>query len=121
MEISPEQWPSVEGMKNPPIEVWRSKEYLLQVFHEADGIERMTVCRTSVSGNSWKDNIPWDDLQRLKRECGRANFDAVEVYPRDCDIVNVASMRHIFILPGLVPFAWRKIKSEPLTKRTMSA
>ena len=32
----------------------------------------------------------------------------MEVYPRTADLVNVANMRHLWVLPELLPFAWRK-------------
>jgi hypothetical protein len=46
----------------------------------------------------------------LKRECGRGDLDALEVYPVDPDIVNVANMRHLFFPPTPLSFKW---KSEP--------
>lgn len=97
-------------MTKPPIEVWRSRYFLVQIFSEDNGIMRMTVCRTEINetGERWKDNITWDDLQRLKRECFYGHRDAVEIYPRDVDIVNVANMRHLWLLPEPLPFGWRK-------------
>lgn len=108
--LTPEQWPThFSGDK--PIEIWRSKEFLLQVY-VGNGIERLSVnrCRLGRGGN-WSEDISWDDLQRLKRECGRGDFDAVEIYPRDADLVNVANMRHLWVMSMPVPFAWRKTKT----------
>lgn len=99
------------GARMPPglIEVWRSRGFLVQVFREGPGLLRLTVCRSSHNGDRWVDGISWDDLQRLKRECGRGDLDAVEVYPRDCDVVDVANMRHLFVFEGsLLPYAWRR-------------
>jgi hypothetical protein len=98
------------GVRSPPgqIEVWRSRDFLVQIFDDGQpGILRMTVCRTKHSGNNWHDNITWDELQALKHECGHGDLDAVEVYPRDRDVVNVANMRHLFIFAAPLPFAWR--------------
>jgi hypothetical protein len=53
------------------------------------------------------DNIPWDDLQRLKTECGYGMFDAVEIYPNKRYEVNVANMRHLWIMADPLSFAWR--------------
>lgn len=89
------------------MEVWRSRDFLLQVFKESDGIERLSICRTQLDGQRWQDGISWDDLQRLKRECGRGDRDAVEIYPADADVVNVANMRHLWVLPIALPFKWR--------------
>lgn len=98
-------WPTSQQKLS---EVWRSREYLMQVFSEPNGIIRLTVCRTSIVGDDWKADIPWEDLQRLKRECGRGDRDAVEVFPNDYDVVNVANMRHLWILVYPPSFIWRK-------------
>jgi hypothetical protein len=45
---------------------------------------------------------------QLKRECGRGDRDAVEVYPADRDIVNVANMRRLFFPPEPLAFKWRR-------------
>lgn len=96
----------------PPkvIEVWRSREFLVQIYQERDAMLRMSVSRTSFNAevNRWDDGISWDHLQRLKRECGRGNLDAVEVFPADRDVVNVANMRHLWIMPESLAFAWRR-------------
>jgi len=97
---------------NPPPQletVFRSRDFLVQVFTESGGaIARLSVCRTELSGDRWKDGIEWEELQRIKRECGYGNRDAVEVFPSDADVVNVANMRHLWILEAPASFAWRK-------------
>lgn len=100
------------GRGAPPnlIEVWRSRLFLVQVFAEANDILRASVNRSvidSITGR-WKDGISWEDLQSIKREIGRGHLDAVEIFPADRDVVNVANMRHLWILPEKLPFGWRK-------------
>lgn len=105
-------WKEHGGVPERLLEVWRSRDFLVQVFAEREGIVRASVNRTSVnSGNGrWLDGITWDELQRIKREIGRGQLDAVEVFPADRDIVNVANMRHLFIMDERLPYAWRKDK-----------
>jgi hypothetical protein len=103
-------WP--EGVPpNPDIlEVWRSNKYLVQISraeHPAV-LVRLSVNRTALGIQSWQDNIPWEALQEIKAQCGYAVYDAVEIYPRAGDVVNVSNMRHLFVLKNPVPFAWRK-------------
>ncbi|WP_438839413.1 DUF7694 domain-containing protein [Helicobacter pylori] len=43
-------------------------------------------------------------MQRLKNEAGYGEF---EVYPRKGDVINVANMRHLFVMAGSLEFAWR--------------
>src|SRR5882757_1329974 len=92
------EWP--DTYQPPKLkEVWRSRGFLLQVHQENDGIERLTICRTEVRGGDWTENIEWEELQRLKRECGRGDKDAVEVFPAEAYVVNVANMRHLWVMP----------------------
>ena len=107
--IPAELWPDVRpaGL----IEVWRSRKYLLQVYETSfPDTLRLTICRAKIDFDQGRfaDKIPWDDLQQLKRQCGRGHLDALEVYPADEDIVNVANHRHLWVMPHKVPFAWRK-------------
>lgn len=94
------------------IAVYRNNAFLVQIFEEANTL-RMTVNRTELLGWDgerplWKDGITWDELQRLKAEAGFGNRWAVEIFPPDDRIVNVANMRHLFLLDGAPSFAWRK-------------
>ncbi|SUD94267.1 Uncharacterised protein [Ralstonia mannitolilytica] len=105
-----EGWQSAPRKADNLIEVWRSREFLVQVFDEGQGILRASCNRPvyDAATNRWEDGITWDELQRIKREIGRGHLDAVEVFPADRDIVNVANMRHLFIFDKPLPYAWRK-------------
>ena len=105
-KIPPELWP--KHPQHEPLEVWRSRGFLVQVCAEPNGYERMSVCRTTHAGSSWDELITWEELMVLKRECGRGNKDALEVYPADQDIVNVSNMRHLFFPPEPVSFKWSR-------------
>lgn len=104
------------GVRKPPrlLEVWRSKCYLVQIFSERDGVERMSVNKTAIMGGRWVDGITWEELQSLKEQCGRGNKCAVEVYPPDIDKVDVANMRHLFVLPEPPDFMWTGRRSQSL-------
>ena len=102
-----EEWPSVASH----IEAWRSREYLVQVFEEqaAGVLVRLSINRTRLTNDGgWQQDIPWEDMQRLKSEAGYGGFDAVEVYPSDADVVNVANLRHLWVMHEPLSFTWRK-------------
>ncbi|HEX8594203.1 MAG TPA: hypothetical protein VF682_13125 [Pseudomonas sp.] len=103
-QVPREQWPEIHSPHL--IEVWRSRSFLVQVYTEPGDFQRMSVCRTIHNGDTWADQVTWDELMQLKRECGRGDKDALEVFPADADIVNVANMRHLFFPPGPVTFKW---------------
>jgi hypothetical protein len=103
-------WPeSVMRASLPPRRVLRSREFLVQLF-EAPGpaTVRLSVCRTTLKGDRWDDNITWDELQRVKAEAGYPWSWAVEIYPPAVEVVNVANMRHLWLLPEAPAFAWRR-------------
>lgn len=105
-DIPRSQWPDPLSKH---MRVLRSRNFLVQIFHApAPAVVRLSVCRTSIAGDRWKDGITWDELQQIKRECGYGDWDAVEVYPADENVVNVANMRHLWIMAEPLEFAWRK-------------
>lgn len=92
-----DQWPILLGVA--PVEVWLSSRFLAQVYEEAGGVLRVSVCRTRLDARGqWEENLTWDELMDVKRQIGRAEAYAVEVLPADSKIVNVANMRHFWIL-----------------------
>jgi len=113
VEIPKDKWPS--GFTEIRMSVWRSREYLVQVFEPKSGGQRITVSSTVVCGRMWKDGISWDELMRLKRECGFGDRWAVEIYPADSDVVNVSNMRHLWILETVPTYAWQQ--KQPLTTK----
>lgn len=98
-----DQWPSA---RPELLEVWRSKGFLVQVCAEKNGYVRMSAHRTAHTGTNWVAAILWDELMQLKRECGRGHLDALELFPADSDVVNVANIRHLFFPPEPVAFKW---------------
>lgn len=104
-----ERWPD-DGVANRA-GVWRSSHFLVQAYAERGDVLRLSVNRTDIdSKGRWVDGITWDELQKIKTECGFGDRDAVEVFPPDADVVNVANMRHLWVLPVFLPFAWRTEK-----------
>jgi hypothetical protein len=85
---------------------YRSRNFLVQLFNEC-GVVRVSVNRTSVnSAGGWIDGIAWDELMEIKRQLGMGDKYAIEVLPQDKEIVNVANMRHFFVLPEPLQYGW---------------
>lgn len=90
------------------VAVWRSCDFLVQVFEPRDGGQRLTINRLRVMNGQWLPDITWDELQRLKSEAGFSDRWAVEIFPPDEELVNVSNMRHLWLLPDRPTFAWYK-------------
>lgn len=116
-EVPKSEWPSVylRAPSKPAIRVLRSRDFLVTVYQECEGVERLSICRTSINSDGhFKDGISWDELQRLKNEAGYCLGWAVEVYPPATDVVDVANMRHLWVSSAVADvvekFAWRKTR-----------
>ena len=91
-------------------EVLISRDFLVQVFAEK-GAVRLSVCRTTrKASGGWDDEITWDELQQVKAEAGYQDQWAVEVFPPDSAVVNVANMRHLWVVDQAPAFAWHRDK-----------
>ena len=111
MPVPKEQWPEAGRMENM-IEVWLSNRYMAQVFNEGEGVLRVSVCRTSIdAAGIWEQNLSWDELMDIKRQICHSDSYAVEVLPPDPDIVNIANLRHFWILPQPV-VGWSRSASK---------
>ncbi|PIJ43286.1 hypothetical protein BOM24_08950 [Tatumella sp. OPLPL6] len=107
ISVPSEKWP--QKLYDPRrVAVWLSHEFLVQQIAEENGVIRLTINLNYRNGNGrWQDGISWDELQQIKNAVGFSEYDAVEVYPKESDLVNVANMRHLWILPEPLPFVWR--------------
>lgn len=81
---------------------WADEDYFaaLYVFQ---GVARLSIGRADASETPFS----WEELQRIKTECGFGEVDAVEVYPQDRDVVNTANIRHLYLMPTPLSFAMR--------------
>lgn len=107
-EIASNDWP-VSGSPKPS-RVFRSKAFPVLVYEEGDDSARLTICRTAIDRNGqWMADITWESLQDLKRQAGYGDRCALEVYPPDQHIVNVANMRHLLVVRDVdtPEFMWR--------------
>jgi hypothetical protein len=93
------------------IELWRSSDFIVQVYEHNSAVLRMSVA--TVDSSRPPDKLPWPTLQRLKREIGRGSWEAVEIYPDDKDQVTADDMRHLWIFKNgtKLPFGFlRKVE-----------
>ena len=104
-----EEWP-LELQRSRINRVWRSRDFLVQEYAEAEPVlVRLSVLRTTLDPKlgRWVDGITWDEVQAIKSEIGYGSHDALELYPADQDVVNVANLRHLWVMRELATFAWR--------------
>ncbi len=51
----------------------------------------------------------WRDFQRIKNELAGPEREAIEIYPRESDLVDTAEQYHVWVLPedSIVPVGFR--------------
>lgn len=108
VEIPRDEWPVRDHPKLA--RVLRCRDFLVQVFAEPGDVLRLSIQRCAFDRTSgrWVDGITWDDLQHLKTLAGYGERTALEVFPPDADMVNVANLRHLWIVPEAPAFMWRR-------------
>ena len=93
-------------------EVWVSRYFALRVIEHTDYdgriCERLVISKTTFNedGTGWEGDIAWDELQELKSQCGRGDRLAIEVFPKDENIVRKGNYRHLWVLPESLPYVW---------------
>lgn len=106
------EWPPTHRYAHqPPAHVWCSKHYLVQMFDEQpfQGIEtrRLSVNRVTLKADGhWEENLTWDELQSIKHEIGFGEWYGLEIYPPDRHVVNVANLRHLWLLARPLALGW---------------
>ncbi len=111
VEIPRADWPH---SRDNLIRVLRNRDFLVQVFDESAvggaGVLRLSIqrCAFDRASGRWIDGITWDDLQHLKTLAGYGDQAAIELFPPDRHVVNVANLRHIWIVPDAPAFMWRR-------------
>lgn len=97
-----------EGEHAGLIELWRSSTFLVQVHEHNEAVLRVSTA--TVDKQKIPDRLPWPVLQRLKREIGRGDWEAVEIFPADADQVNVDDMRHLWVFKNgmKLPFGFMR-------------
>lgn len=106
VDVPSSSWP--ERRPHSLLKVWRSRGFLVQehvATHPA--LFRLSIARTTLNGGRWEDGISWDELQDIKNEIGFRDFCAVEIFPPEDYKVDVANMRHLWILEKSPDFMWR--------------
>lgn len=116
-EMPIEEWPnSMKAMaldldaKSIPRRAWRSRRFAAVLFDEGmKKPNRLSVNRALIADDGgFVDGISWDELMQIKSECGFAAYDALELYPSDSTVVDVANMRHLWILESRSRLNWNR-------------
>lgn len=115
-EVPRETWPPYPNPAHTPTKVWQNRKYLVQLFDETPlhniDTRRVTVCRVTLGNDGhWDANLTWDELQDIKHEIGFGDWYGLEIYPRDRDVVNVANMRHLWMLAAPLQLGWFRATS----------
>lgn len=97
-EVPRHVWPSNTAA---PDRLFMNNVLTVQLFNEKSGMVRL-----SVKSHDGKGGLEWDLLQQIKNDVGYSKCQAIEIYPSSKDVVNVANMRHLWVLPTALDIGW---------------
>lgn len=103
IEVPSSQWPDINANKtgSEVLAVFKSDRFLVQVRKHGP-ITRLAINKVKhsiVNGRiCWEDGITWDELQEIKNQCGFKDKWLIEYYPPADKVVNVANIRHLYVL-----------------------
>lgn len=98
--------------------IWRNKKFTVMLWNVPAG-KKMTISRNEWDSKSrrYVDGITWDEIMEIKRGIGFGEQNAVEFYPPDSEVVNIANVRHIWILPHEITDSMLKLDDEELCNK----
>lgn len=108
VEIPKEQWEHLDEFRKSmaPERVFRSRWFVVQLFdYPHEGARRLSVTKAVVRSDGEWEELTWEELQRVKSQAGFDNEWAVKIFPPGRDTVNVANMRHLWLIPK-PSFGW---------------
>jgi hypothetical protein len=109
-EVPKENWPQSTD-NSRVLKVFFNENFLVQIIKDGD-FNRISVNKTKynlIKGKPvWIDGITWDELQEIKNSIGYADKWCVECFPPDEHVVNVAPIRHLWVLDKPPAFGWKK-------------
>lgn len=103
--------PDYPGPDAEPVRVWRSRDYQAMLYIDrASGMRRLAITRVQIDKytGEYREGISWDALQQIKNETMGEDTWAVECYPPERYVQNVANMRHLWILDTEPRFGWKQ-------------
>ena len=88
------------GKRQKLLRAWRNNRFVVQLYENGDWL-RLSVNRSEYDpkNDCWVEGISWDEIMEIKEALGFGDRDAIEIYPKDNDVIYVTNMRHLFIVP----------------------
>ena len=92
------------------IDCWVNRYFMVQHLAHSNSeypdMVHLAINRIKRNQHGWLENISWDDLNSIKQELGYGDWWGIEIYPEDAKLVNVANLRHLWILPKRLNIGW---------------
>lgn len=103
-EIPRENWPVNE---RSILRLWRSKTHIVMEFAPPKRVRDSVVCRLAIECVQQGRPVTQADMQRIKRECGFPDHDAVLALPGDVNLALNPEHGQLWVLVGRLPMLER--------------
>lgn len=105
--------PSVPHQYGKPIKLsddedqWANNTYVV-IRRRMDGNDGATAYHLSIRRQDREPVRDWRDFQRIKNQLAGPEYEAVEIYPAESRLVDMANQFHLWCFPFQLPFGFGK-------------
>ena len=78
----------------------------MHVYHDEKGTRLAITKNNPKLTGDWQRSLTWEEIQKIKSAIGYGDICAFEVFPRDCDEVNILNLRWIWLLDKNDTIGW---------------
>lgn len=103
--------PSVPHRDGVPIDIgdeeqWMNDQYVVHKRSQYDEEGNLVGIHLSIRNADRSTKHDWRDFQRIKNQLAGPEWEAIEIYPAESRLIDMANQYHLFCLPGEVPLGW---------------
>lgn len=91
---------SMTSVKNKPDRAWKNNHYIVQLYRKERVIFGITMDKLMIRRNDAEPIRDWYTLQNIKNEILGKEHEAIQIFPKDSELVDVANMYWLFCESG---------------------
>lgn len=87
-------------------EQWANDLYVVNKRTNFDDEGEPTAIHLSIRNQDRSTRHDWRDFQRIKNQLAGPEWEAIEIYPAESRLIDMANQYHLFCVPNAMPVGW---------------
>lgn len=102
---------SVPHRNGVPIDIgdeeqWMNDQYVVHKREQLNDKGEVTHMHLSIRNADRSTKHDWRDFQRIKNQLAGPEWEAIELYPAESRLIDMANQYHLFCLKTEIPLGW---------------